>query len=658
MLFDLAAWAVILVVALTAGRGALALLRADPPRAGDRFILAVWVGVVVSCVVLLSVSLISPLTPSVSTATAGALVALGALAWWRGAARVGRPAHDHTRLPGWAAGLGVACLLAGAAALASDPVTLYDSLVYHVGVMRWLRQEGIVPGMALVHNRLGHVSAWFTLAAGFDAGPGTNRAANVPLGFALWLVGLQAAIAAARVARRRASVPDWFLGVTSLALIVPVATRGAATPSPDVATNALIAVAAWSLLLVATTDRSIAPPKCRGPLGPRVVPLVLALGACAMKLFAAPAVVATAIYALRARHDGPGPRAYVRRALVGAGLGLAILGPFIGANLIASGCPAYPSPIGCLDAPWSVGASRASDYATYVRDVARWERRGETSVGASLGWLVPWVLAHPVITLLAVLTPVLAFVLLRREGADRAAGNRTLDRAGAFAVIGVAILGTAFAAWQAPAPRFLYAYVVIGPALALSLRLHARASVRSEEPMTPRGFRAAVAFVATAGVIGFAYALASQKLNVRSAVASGAPLVPSRTADLLVPAAPEAPTRLFRWRVNDVELLTPVPRPIADTLGYHSVIGLDTALEKCSTAPLPCTPYLPDQNIGLRRPARGLRGGFARVGEQRFAGRVARCIGELTSARPSLAAHRPPVSSAEDGSRCGDEPPR
>ena len=76
----------------------------------------------------------------------------------------------------WARALGVAVNATAAAALASDPVTLYDSLVYHVGIIRWLREHGVVPGIALIHIRLGHMSTWFTLAAAFDAGPATPPA--------------------------------------------------------------------------------------------------------------------------------------------------------------------------------------------------------------------------------------------------------------------------------------------------------------------------------------------------------------------------------------------------------------------------------------------------------------------------------------------------
>src|SRR5678810_271631 len=70
------------------------------------------------------------------------------------------------------------------------------------------------------------------------------------------------------------------------------------------------------------------------------------------------------------------------------------------------------------------------------------------------------------------------------------------------------------------------------------------------------GRHAVLAIVATSVIVGGAYAGASQKLNVLSALARGASLVSITRADLVVPEAPATPPRLFRWRVNDVEVLT------------------------------------------------------------------------------------------------------
>jgi hypothetical protein len=643
MAFDLAAWAVLFAAASIVGRGALSLLRADDIRFGDRLVLGAWIGIIVIAVALLALSLFSPLTPAVSSIVAAVVVALGAVVPRRappeaGAGRSGRA------IPRRAIALGLAALAAGSAALASDPVTLYDALVYHVGVIKWLHEAGTVPGVALIHNRLGHVSSWFTLAAAFDAGPAANRAANVPLGFALMLAGVQTALAVARIAGARAVVADWFLAIGSAALIWGVLATNAASPSPDVATNVLILIAAWSVLIVSPDPTSFRR---------RLVPFVVALGACSMKLFGVPAVLATGCYAvLAAPHEGPG-RPYVRRALVCAGLAAIIAGPFLVANVIASGCPAYPSPVGCLDVPWSVGASRAADYATYVRDVARWDIRGETSAGASISWVVSWILKHPVISLLAVLSPILMIRQLRRMAGVDGDGQAPVRVSGVRAVGAFALLGVAFAVWQAPAPRFVYAFVTIVPVLSIALATQSRTTAVRARPATPR--RAGLAFVTASVAVGFLYALASQKLNVRSALVNSAPVSATAASELLWPAAPELPARLFRWRVNDIDVLTAVPRPVADTLDYHSSIGVNTSFEKCSTAPLPCTPYLPGVDVRLRRPERGLSGGFVRDQQPDLAGRAPTCVGELDPAASLGLLPLTQLAPVTDHSRCGDD---
>jgi hypothetical protein len=646
MVFDLVAWVVILLAAGAVGRGALALLDASTLRPGDRFLLGAWIGVIVLAVGLLGTSLVAPLAPAVAAGTGAALAALGVLASMRPHALPPPPRVDRARLPTAIAASGIVLVLLGAAALASDPVTLYDSLVYHVGMIRWLREYGTVPGVALIHNRLGHVSAWFALAAPFDSGPGANRSANVPLGFALAIVGFQTALAVARIASRRATVSDWFLALASAALVWAAAGGNADSPSPDVVTNALIIITAWSLL-VASGDSATDSARRR------LVPFVIAVGACAMKLFAIPAAFAAGLSVLLAPSPTASGRVYARRVVACLAIGAAFLGPFVAANVVASGCPAFPSPLGCVDAlPWSIGSAHAADYAIYVRDVARWERRGGTPVVGTIDWILPWILAHPWLTMLVVASPLLGLVLVRRTRSRGAPGSSHNDGAGVRAVVVLALAGIAFAALYAPAPRFLYSYVVMVPVLALAVAAHSTWHEGSQTPSATDQRRAATAFEIVSTVIGLGYAVASQTLNVRSAVASGAAVVPVRRSQLLVPMPPEVPARIFRWRVNDLDVFTPVPRPIADTLGYHSVIPHDAAFEKCSTAPLPCTPYLPESDVRLRHPNVGIAGGFVRAAPPELAGPVANCVAELTplASSPTTWMKAPPAA----GSRCDD----
>ena len=445
MLLDIGAWALILGIAYVGGDGMLALLGAHGLRRGDRFIIAAWLGVVALSELLLGASLVVALSPLAATACALIVCVVGG--WLR--RRFRDPNRRAVRnVPGPAVALGVAVIFLGAAALASDPVTLYDSLVYHLGLIRWLREHGTVPGVALLHNRLGHVSAWFALAAPFESSVLAGRAGNIAQGVPLVLVALQGAIAAGRIGDRRAVFADWFLLVLSAALVCPVVVFDVATPSPDVVTNALIGVVAWSMLIVPRAGDSAR--AARDAINPRLVPFTLGVGAAAMKLFALPATAAAAIFYALGSADAATIRYTLRRLAVCVVLGLAMLSPFLAANVVASGCPLFPSSIGCVDVGWSVSSHEAAEYSEYIRNVARFQGRHSFVDAARLPWIGPWVAKSPIVSLLIVLSPIVAAMLLRRPRRD---GGRS--------ALLVAMIGVAFTVWQAPAPRFLYTYVIM-----------------------------------------------------------------------------------------------------------------------------------------------------------------------------------------------------
>jgi len=654
MVLDVLAWLIILAAASVIGAGVLTAFGAYHLRLGDRVVLGAWLGVVLLALGLLALSLFAPLSPLNAGAVTAALVASGWVLVWRNRhPESRRRATPDVSLDRWQVVAGVLFIAVGAAALASDPVTLYDALVYHVGIMRWLREHGTVAGVALIHNRLAHVSAWFTLGAPFDAGAASGRAAHIPLGVALLLVAGQLALAVARLVARRATGADVFLGLSSAMLIWVGVRYNAATSSPDVVTNALIVVVAWSLLVLSHVTPLSRVRRWQRWLTPRLLPFVLAVGASGMKLFAVPAAVAAALFYTFAPGDDRGAGLAVRRAAVCMTVAVVLMLPFVGANIIASGCPLFPSAIGCLPTAWSVGTGAAADYADYIRDVARFEIRRTFRDAAAFAWVGPWVAAHPVVFVLIVLSPMLAGVLL--------VGPR---RGGVRSALLVAILGLAFAAWQAPAPRFLYAFAIIAPLIAISFPLAAAAQRAASGPSTPSEIadtRGAIAFLVAAGLCATAYAVASQKVNLLSAVAGRAPLMVVDRETLLLPAAPAGPARLYRWRVNDVDVFTPVPRPVADTLRHTSTIDADLGFEKCSIAPLPCTPYLPSRDVHLRTPSQGIAGGFVRHTTTGLLSTGApRCLGEVfapfdvgnASSATALA------ESFAGQSRCGDHAQR
>jgi hypothetical protein len=560
-----------------------------------------WSGTAIVSSALLGVSLLAPLSAVVGALTATLLLAVGVFLNRRFAT-----GHEETDLH-WRTKpivLGTVVAAIGASTLTSDPVTLYDSLVYHVGVIQWLHEYGTVPGVALIHNRLGHVSSWLALAAPFDGGVLAGRTTTIPLGVAMMLVALGGAMAGARIAALRAVRADWFLFFASLALGWAVLRHDAANPSPDAGASAMIMATAWSMLVAGSQPIRRNAEARFGQLTPWLIPVVIATGAVTVKLFAVPAVIAAALAYVTAGTGSQGARGLVTRVVVCAALGVVIGGPFLVANLVASGCPLFPSTAFCADVPWALPRADVADYAVYIRDVARWEAR-RSFVGLSdVAWVLQWVRGHPVLTLLAIASVVGGVALVRTHR----------DRGSTYPVV-LGLLGIAFTATQAPAPRFMYVYALIVPLAAISIVVAPRwggvtsLAVRSEADAERRVSRA---FVAMALVMAAIFGLPSQKVNVISALREGRRILSVPRAELLLPPSVDRARTLFRWSVNDVSGVTPVPPTVSDTLGYRSVIDRDAELEKCGRAPLPCSPYPPRANVHLRHPAQGLAGGFVR----------------------------------------------
>lgn len=214
MLFLLAAWTGLIVVSFVIGAAILGAVRSGGfKQIGDRFIASVWLGIVLLCISLLTVSFFLPLSPTVGAAVAGLLVAIAL-------------SFPHTRAeitalylaisPAWLfAGFVVAI---GIAISTAYPVIWYDTGLYHFQFVNWLSKFGTVPGLALLHFRLGFTSSWFAFAAPFNAGAVEARTSSLPGGFVLLLAAIQLLINFSRIARRRGEVKDWLV-VLSLSLI-------------------------------------------------------------------------------------------------------------------------------------------------------------------------------------------------------------------------------------------------------------------------------------------------------------------------------------------------------------------------------------------------------------------------------------------------------
>lgn len=509
MLVLIAAWAVLMLVSAQIGAAVIC----QP-------VTAMWVGVVVWASMLLLLSLNLPITWPVAL---GVGVALWAIA---SRFRLERALMIWPRGWQWAA-IGVAMVIG---AIVAQGKTLYDTGLYHHQLIRWLASYGSVPGLALVHERFGFTSAWFALAAPLSTPLGHTT--SVLGGFAFVLTLLQWSTCLTRIWQHRSHRADWFLAIATTALLPYVlTTRMVASSSPNLV---IVLLAIHSIFLYLQHAET-------GDRQPLIALLVLAAGAMAIKLTALPLVLAAVVLALRRRVAG---------WAIGAVLTLALPAQLV--TLQTTGCPLYPSSVGCLALPWSLSHAGAAEMSQLIRTWAYWNL-GQAPAGATL-WdgLVAWVRATPIAASLA-LYSALCVVLSR-------------SWLGWRFVVSVAGVGLLMFFYSGPDPRYGMGYLLILPCFWA-------ASWLCKLPPRPV-------------VMGL---LASCAIAV--SISYGQSAARPQTLRLAWPA-PLPTIEVQTYAINNVSLFKPVGK------------------NQCWTAPLPCTPEL---NDAIRLRGTGLHQGFAQA---------------------------------------------
>lgn len=357
MLFYLVAWTFLFLVCLVIGTAVLRLTAADGyERESDRAILAVWLGLVLLAIALLGISLVLPLSPLVGLGTA--LLGVGCSLYFR---PVRQELFRYSRLYSQPRLSLVGILVIGIAAFSTREVAWFDTGLYHYGVIKWLAEFGTVPGLGLINSRFGFTSAWFALLAPFASGLLTARASAVANSFIFylaigqWLMSAKASLTAdARLADRFITL---FLGMTlPIAFVIKIPWFMIVSTAPDFPLILLTGIIAWAILL-STSERPLATTLSGSQrlLDVRIIPLILATGAMAIKLNGIALVPIAILFYLM------GGQLTWKRIAVGLGLPFLLLLPIFLYGYVVIGFPLFPATWFGLDFPWTIQVAIAQE---------------------------------------------------------------------------------------------------------------------------------------------------------------------------------------------------------------------------------------------------------------------------------------------------------
>lgn len=570
MLYCIVIWTVLLIVCCTVGLGGLNLLQAHAfRRGGDRFIVSIWLGLVILAVTLLWVSLGLPL----------AGVGLGVVGGLCGLALLAQPVRAE--LAQFRASIGQkqlvlylisACLIA---IVSTRSVTWLDTGLYHYGIIQWLNQFGTVPGLALLFTNLGFSSSWFAFSAPINPVLLDSRASAVTDGFVLLLGVIQGLVSLSYAFSKRGQFNDWFLALFSFILLFgtigsPHLTEIAISASPDVPVGFLTGVVPWTILVITNAAPTRSTEINSHGFSASLVPLILAAGAVTIKLVALPLLlIGCAFYVIYNRNR-------FKRLIDGLAALILLISPFLITQILTSGCPLFPSALFCLDTPFSVPPETSQSIAAETHDWTSWYGSSTaTGLVFALERLLSWFNDHRANQLMTMLTvlSLAAIVLLVKL-------LRHYQLRGYIWVIATQIVGIAFYLKTSPLLRFALPCLILIPALLgaaycqFKLTAHLSKLLQSSDQVSKKFNLVLLPAAFLTGVI------------VSVTVASS-----SITRLVLPPPLKQVP--LVQKQVNNITYLSPQND------------------EVCWRTTLPCAFEVPSY-VQLRDPNRGVAAGFIR----------------------------------------------
>ncbi len=442
-------------------------------------------------------------------------------------------------------------------------VDYYDTALYHHQAIKWMSEYGIVKGVALISFRFAWLSSWFSFAAPFNHGELTGREAGIVGGLAFALMLLPALLFFRNISWK--GTPGfrsvfWVVFGSALALIC-LAWHIERSVGPDMMTWLLSAV-----ILTILTNKGSSDATRIGQSS-----LIAAL-ACTVKPTSVPVLMyCTALALIQFRKTSVERGKLI--AWFAASASVIVL--LLYANIMASGCPAFPSSIGCISSDWSVGRDFANSMNSMLHAHALAGRRDQMYFALALSVAATLVVAcfrrvNPVIRHGLALSWVgIIFVIVALEGMPRYAIG--------YFVLPVALAGACVFEW------------------AWNRWHHSETAPLGTSPRQGVSVFVVIAPLVATCIVAYAVRTApanSLVLPLRMAHANGDPIHTINQRGISA------------WTTLQLE-----PRQHGSVTIWMPQLG-----DQCFDAPLPCG-YLPDTDkLTVTRPNEGFRSGFSREG--------------------------------------------
>jgi FtsH-binding integral membrane protein len=343
------------------------------------------------------------------------------------------------------------------------PMENYDTGLYHWPNVKWLIQEPLVLGLANLNGNFGLNSLWYPLVAAIDILPKHFSSPNfISNSLAMFFYGVGAFLSLKSFFGGARDLSNLFMAWAAVPWLWKV--RDAMnSPSPDLPVLLLILLIFY--LLILSLERLESRSVCL------ILATILSGFAVSIKLVAAPLLPIVGgwclvhLWSVRSRThalaiiDQKAGFGETRNPIpIVLSMVSSVLVVWVFRGILLSGCPVYPSTIGCMPGlKWAVSPESARNMSLVIQAWARSPGPGFRKSLNNFNWVPDWLMRNAAIEVGLIVLLVLGICLLTfvavRHGTCRA--NKSLFLVPAL----IALSGVFFCLSSAPAPRYAYGYL-------------------------------------------------------------------------------------------------------------------------------------------------------------------------------------------------------
>ena len=416
----------------------------------------IWLGWVVTLLLLQVLNLFVPITASWSIL----LIVIGLIlapVFFRSNIQ---DTHVFLKSYTWVALTGITAV--AIALLSMQASTAYDSGLYHFNSIRWLNERPIVLGLGNLHSRLAFNQSFFAFAAFLNLYPIFNHGQNIANGFLLFLLSAECLSILLRQAKTDIQASNTFMIFVIPVIIYLGLYTNISSPAPDTATY-ILQILIFTYFIHAIADS----PTYNNDDSRMIFVFILSATAITVKLSSLVFVITISLLLLisKLKHWRLPPKQAIiniSKMLVLPAIIMMIWGL---RGILTSGCPVYPSTLGCIKASWSVPTELVKNVANVIYSWARLPREAPEKVLSSWNWLEPWfhteILGNKSLFVYPLITAGLCLILCV-FASIRGSHLKTMNKY-LFLLPLPILMGLVFWFFTAPSVRFAQALVLMLP---------------------------------------------------------------------------------------------------------------------------------------------------------------------------------------------------